>query len=502
MKRLFSAILIILLACGLYYNASVQKAAMVVSGVMEASTVEPLFVYNVSIVTSAAKNHEADDEDGDAKTTKDAESASEDEEAYIAGFKAALLDYLGDSAIIYFRQAATEAVKNNVDLIFTTDKSSLLAAATETDTIPIVSTGVIDVQGTLRIASSNGKSWDQTTGRNITGVTARPSISNQVSLLIEATPNLQTVGFFFDAKDTDSIYQNEVFENYLDQAGIPWKEYEIPSDNSLLANDEDETENISVVPNKTVAASAKEGVNNDVISLGQNDFAAGLISASSTRTARISRFWQGGKVDISVETDAQNEAEAKGEAEAKNEAETKGEAEAKGGAEAKGKAEAKSGAEAKGGAETKSKSEAQKESDSLDQIIEYACSECNVLFIPAGSRLTADIESICDIATAAGVSTVGGDTTLGRFTLVCSYQDPFEQGYSAGKKAVSILQNQTDPGSIKVTAGNVNALKKLYNEDRAKSLDMTFPKSFSEIEQYFESYEIGSLVNRHVNSEE
>ena len=51
--------------------------------------------------------------------------------------------------------------------------------------------------------------------------------------MIEATKDLQTVGILFSPEDTDAIYQNEIFEAYLDQAGIPWKEYLIPAANMI-----------------------------------------------------------------------------------------------------------------------------------------------------------------------------------------------------------------------------------------------------------------------------
>ena len=152
------------------------------------------------------------------------------DEILLQGFSDALTDYIGDDHFTINTAYATEetpsdviaadAVKSGADMIFTTGKSALSAAAEATETIPIVATNIVDFKGTLRIASLNGKSWDKTTGRNITGVSSKPSIVDQVSLMIEATKDLQTVGILFSPEDTDAIYQNEIFEAYLDQAMI------------------------------------------------------------------------------------------------------------------------------------------------------------------------------------------------------------------------------------------------------------------------------------------
>ena len=68
-------------------------------------------------------------------------------------------------------------------------------------------------------------------------------------------------------------------------------------------------------------------------------------------------------------------------------------------------------------------------------------------------------------------------------------------GYAAGKLVYRILVNNDAPGDIKIsTASDENV--KLYNASRAEALGMTFPKSFSEINSFFETYEIGSTTTR------
>jgi len=190
-------------------------------------------------------------------------------ENLLKGFSDALSDYLGEEHFVITTSSVSEdadsdtiakdAVKNGSDMIFTAGKQTLSSATSATDTIPIIATGIIDFKGTLRIASLDGKSWDKTTGKNVTGISSKPSIVDQVSLMIEATDDLQTVGIFFSPEDTDAIYQNEIFEAYLDQAGITWKEYLIPaSDTATDYSAEEEAQNsTALTPSKFVAFSAK-----------------------------------------------------------------------------------------------------------------------------------------------------------------------------------------------------------------------------------------------------
>ena len=68
-------------------------------------------------------------------------------------------------------------------------------------------------------------------------------------------------------------------------------------------------------------------------------------------------------------------------------------------------------------------------------------------------------------------------------------------GYAAGKMVYRILVDGVQPGEIKISSSPAENVK-LYNASRAESFDMTFPKSFHEIHEYFSTYEIGSTTTR------
>ena len=288
--------------------------------------------------------------------------------------------------------------------------------------------------------------------------------------MIEATNDLQTVGILFSPEDTDSIYQNEIFEAYLDQAGIPWKEYLIPTTTEEITTDvEAEPQNsTALTPSKYVAFSAKLGVDNKVEALGE-DTVLGLNSTSSTRVALVSSFWTGGKVVATPapETDEEEASESD---------------------------------------DTKKKTDSDQENQeeapvTLESVMTEAVAECSAIYIPFGSLLTDQMNTIGNIATEAGVTVVAGDTTIGENALVTLFSDPYSLGYSAGKKAVKVF-NEGDIKTIKIGYGDTDDVVKLYNGKIAEKFDMKFPKSFKEFSEFLETYEYGSSTTRYVASGE
>ncbi len=400
----------------------------------------------------------------------------------LQGFSDCLQDYLGEEHINITSYSVSEdktsdmlaagAVAKSPDMIFTAGKSTLLSAKSKTDIIPIIATGIIDFKGTLRIASLNGKSWDTTTGTNVTGVSSKPSIVDQVSLMIEATNDLQTVGILFSPEDTDAIYQNEIFEAYLDQAGIPWKEYSIPASDTTSVEVSEEQRSTALTPSKYVAFSAKQGMDNDVVALGENTL-LGLNSTSSTRTALVSSFWTGGKILPKTIEEANEETED-------------------------GESTENSDSSAKGNA-ANSDEEAAEPEITLESLITEACTECSAIYIPFGSLLSDQMDIIGNIATEAGVTIVAGDTTIGENALVTLFSDPYAVGYAAGKKAVKVF-NEDDIKTITIGTIDSDNSVKLYNGAIAEKLGMKFPKSFKELSEFLETYEYGSTTTRYVAS--
>ena len=358
----------------------------------------------------------------------------------------------------------TSFINGDSQLIFANGESSLAAASLATDKIPIVGAGVYDFKSTLHLLTGDDE-WDYTTKTNVTGVSSMPSIASQLSELIEATPDMQTVGILYSPEDEDAIYQNEFLEDYLDQAGVPWKEYEIPSTETTNALTGASTENrqadySSVITSvNPVASSSKAGADMDVISLGENDYITGINSEKAIRSSKISNFWYGPKGTAKPDFATFDWSSLNKDSFKSN----------------------------------------LPENASCEEVVSYACNECSALYLSSGSILDDQSAAISEIATNDGVSTFGGDTISGANTLVSLYADPYELGYRAGKLAYRILINEEDPGSIKIQSAD-NSGTKLYQDTIASRLNITFPKSFEEFDSFISTYQIGSTTTRITSS--
>ncbi len=384
----------------------------------------------------------------------------------ILGFTDALEDTIGADHVNITTQVITDDrtgsdivsdyAASDIQLIMTTGEKALAAADETTEEIPIVGTAVADFQSTLHILTEGQKSWNKETGTNITGISSAPNMSDTLSLIIEATPDLQTVGILYSPEDDTAIFLNERLENYLDQAGIPWKEYAVTSTEAAINSQKaSEYEAASVItPSKTVMYSAKEGVDIDVYGIGDDGVLSGVIDPSAVHTAAISEYWYGGKGTVKPSSYYSNNGN------------------------------------------TENYVTALESDASTEEVIAYAAAECSALYISSGSMLTDQAELIGEIASAAGVSTIAGDPDVGVYTLATLYTDAYNQGYQAGKEAYDILVEGTDPGSIAIKGINRGAEEKLYNAEYAEMLGITFPKSFSEITEYLESYTPGDLTDR------
>lgn len=359
------------------------------------------------------------------------------------GFTDALNDLFGENHI-----KTSDKITADTQLIFADGADSLDSAASTTQETPIVGAGVMDFQRVLHLTAGIGDRWNKKTGTNVTGVSSEPDIAAQLSLIIETAQNLKTVGLLYTPDDSDSLFQLAIMEKYLDQAGIPWKEYMIPvsedtpegEQTNETAESSQETSSLPVIQKtKTVAASATEGSNDQVDIFGGSNLIDGIINPSSAHSPLTSQFW-------TPELSANNPSPLPEDA-------------------------------------------------SLQEIISYATRECSCIFIPTGSDLVEQASEIAEIATAAGIYTVGGDANIGKSTFTSTYMDSYGLGYSAGKKAYRILVNGDAPGDLKITTPNVETVK-LYNQKLNETFGMDFPKSFHEINDFLDTYEVGSTTNR------
>ena len=359
------------------------------------------------------------------------------------GFKDALGDVYGKDSVVFAEQtvsgspsAATAAetlVGAHSQLIFAYGNEALEAAASVSTSIPIIFGGVSDYRSPLHLLPSD----EYTTGRNVSGVSGLSSPDRELSLLIEAADNHpDAVGIIYEPTDMDAIMQNELFEKYLNEAGIPWREYEVlqPVENTTreaVGNDP-----IVPLPSISAAASGKEGANIHPDSIGDNGDLTGINVPSEARSAKKSALWK-----------------------------------------KKGKLKAQS----------------------YKSTLRLCAKQCDAIYLCAKNRLgerakkMSLLKKLCEKQKCA---TIGGDIGIGRSTLVCLTQDPYDLGYQCGKKAIEVLNGDEEIEELPISSPDPDKTIKLYDKKLSEAIGKTWPKSFKERDGYLDTYEAGSLTER------
>ena len=361
------------------------------------------------------------------------------------GYRDALTDALGEDHVVFAEQtaegsaspatAAETLIQANSELIFAYGSESLDAAASVSTTVPIVFGGVIDYRNVLHLLPAS----DASTGRNVTGIAGKAASTAALSLLIEACDNHpNAVGIFYDPADTNTILQNERFEAMLDEAGIPWREYEVQTPQAAEPSPDTNTarEIFSIpLPSITAAASGKEGPNIHPDSIGDNGDLTGINEPMSARTPQASLLW---KKNLRVP-------------------------------------------------------------DSFEENLALACRQCDCLYFCADNELAHREDfgkMIFDSCLASGTASVACDPEAGQYTLVSLYVDPYDLGYECGKMSVSVLDDPESIREMPVKYPDPNKTTKLYNPKMSYELGKNWPKSFHEREEYLKNYEPGQLTER------
>ena len=242
-----------------------KLAAMAVAGVLVAAS-----------LTSCGTTTNTD-------TTDNAESASAEKytigisqfvqhpalDAATKGFKDVLTEKLGDNVEFDEQNAAGDAanspiianqfVSKNVDLIFANATPALTAAATATDTIPIVGTSVTSYSVALDIDD-----WTGTTGTNVTGTADLAPLEEQAALFKELLPDVKKIGMLYCSGEPNSLYQVDVITEELEKLGYECANYAFADTNDVAAVTTKACSECDAlyIPTDNTAASNTEAINN------------------------------------------------------------------------------------------------------------------------------------------------------------------------------------------------------------------------------------------------
>ena len=191
-------------------------------------------------------------------------------DAATQGFKDALVKEFGKDGVIFEEQNAAGDpatcsticdgfVTEGVDLILANATPALQAAATATDSIPVLGTSITEYGVALDLDNFNG-----VVGTNVSGTSDLAPLDEQAKMVTELCPDAETVGILYCASEANSVYQAEVVKAELEAAGVTVKVYTFSDSNDVAAVTGTACDECDAlyIPTDNTAASCTEAINN------------------------------------------------------------------------------------------------------------------------------------------------------------------------------------------------------------------------------------------------
>lgn len=182
-------------------------------------------------------------------------------DAATEGFKDAITAKLGDKVEIQEQNAAGDSptcatiingfVSNKVDLIMANATAPLQAAASATDTIPVLGTSITEYGVALNIKDFSG-----TVGTNVSGTSDLAPLDQQAQMIKEWYPDAKTVGLIYCSAEPNSQYQVDNVQKYLEEMGYTCQQYAFSDTNDMASVVQNACDNSDVlyVPTDNTAA--------------------------------------------------------------------------------------------------------------------------------------------------------------------------------------------------------------------------------------------------------
>ena len=191
-------------------------------------------------------------------------------DAATQGFKDALVEEFGEDGVIFEEQNAAGDpatcsticdgfVTEGVDLILANATPALQAAATATDSIPVLGTSITEYGVALDLDNFNG-----VVGTNVSGTSDLAPLDEQAKMVTELCPDAKTVGILYCASEANSVYQAEVVKAELEKAGLTVNVYTFSDSNDVAAVTGTACDECDAlyIPTDNTAASCTEAINN------------------------------------------------------------------------------------------------------------------------------------------------------------------------------------------------------------------------------------------------
>lgn len=194
-------------------------------------------------------------------------------DAATQGFKDALTEKLGEDGVKFDEQNASGDTANcstiingfvasDVDLILANATVPLQTATQATSDIPILGTSVTDYATALDISD-----WTGTVGGNVSGTSDLAPLDQQAAMIQELFPDAQNVGLLYCSAEANSVYQCDVIEGDLTEAGYTVTRYAFNDTNDVtsVAQTAADASDVIYIPTDNTAASNTEAIANVVL---------------------------------------------------------------------------------------------------------------------------------------------------------------------------------------------------------------------------------------------
>ena len=194
-------------------------------------------------------------------------------DAATKGFRDALTEALGGAVTFEEQNASGDSANcaticsgfasNKVDLIMANATPALQAAASATNSIPILGTSVTDYASALDISG-----WTGATGMNVSGTSDLAPLNGQAAMIRELVPNAKTVGILSCSGEANSAYQVRTITPMLEAEGFAVKSFTFADSNDVSVVTETACGECDVIyiPTDNTAASCSEAIGNVVLS--------------------------------------------------------------------------------------------------------------------------------------------------------------------------------------------------------------------------------------------
>ena len=188
------------------------------------------------------------------------------------GFIDALTAELGDAVVINNQNASGEIpncatiidgfVSDGVDLIMANATPPLAAAASATNTIPVLGTSITNYETAID---------NYALGGNISGTSDLAPLDGQANMIVELFPEAKVVGLLYCSAEANSIFQCNAVEGYLVDMGLEVKHYTFNDTNDVAAVTQTACDECDVIyiPTDNTAAANTEAIANVVLPAGK-----------------------------------------------------------------------------------------------------------------------------------------------------------------------------------------------------------------------------------------